>query len=66
MSIFQKVISRGRKMKECEHEFVEDELFKKGVVSMFFGNIGKVKRETRMFCKKCGCVVYEDWKEVRT
>ena len=39
---------------ECKHEWVEDEMFKSGAVTMLFGNIGDVNEETKVICKKCG------------
>lgn len=45
-------------MKECKHEWIEDELFKSGACSMFFGEIGKVKQESRFICRKCKSVNY--------
>jgi len=45
-------------MKECKHEWEEDENFKDGTVKMFFGNIGSVQEEIRVVCKKCKEVDY--------
>jgi hypothetical protein len=43
---------------ECEHKWIEDKRFKNGTVMMFCGDIGKLKRETRVICSKCGCIDY--------
>jgi len=47
-------------MKKCNHEWEEDERFKDGKIIMLFGKIGNVKRETRMICKKCGAIKYQE------
>ena len=52
-------------MTECEHEWKEDERFKGNGVIMLFGNIGDVNRESRVICKKCGAVDYQNTKEIR-
>ena len=45
-------------MNKCNHNWKEDELFKSGACVMLFGDIGDVNQETRVICKKCGCVDY--------
>lgn len=46
---------------QCLHEWEEDERFASGGVIMLFGKIGDIKRETRMICKKCGEVKYDNF-----
>ena len=43
---------------KCEHSWIEDPLFKSGVVVMLFGEIGDINQESRFICKKCGEVNY--------
>ena len=50
--------NKTKQEEKCNHEWIEDELFKSGAVVMLFGNIGDVQRETRVICKKCGMVNY--------
>ncbi len=40
-------------MNKCKHEWIEDELFKSGAVTMFFGKLNNIKKESKYICKNC-------------
>jgi len=47
-------------MKKGNHEWEEDERFKDGKIIMLSLEVDNVKRETRMICKKCGDIKYQE------
>jgi hypothetical protein len=44
--------------KECEHKWVEDEMFACGAIMMVGGSIDDLGEETRIECTECGAVDY--------
>ena len=42
--------------KECNHEWVEDEMMASGAIMMISGSVDDLGEETRVICKKCNVV----------